>query len=105
MSGYLVKFDELNSKNIRLKELITKVEQCINNLEQSLIDIEWEGTARDDFFIAYNGYIDELKELHSNLITCLNVSNTYHNDFNEIYKNAQNKIRKLNDNMVTKWKE
>ena len=104
MSRYLVKFDELNTKNNYLDELLEKLDECINNIESAKENIDWEGPAKEKFDLAYDNYLDEARDLYNNLVTCLNVSKAFHDNFNECYNKVQSRFSKLNDEMVIRWK-
>ena len=104
MSRYLVKFNELKAKNDYERELIDTINECITNIEEAKLNLDWQGPARDSFIAVYDEYIDNLKLMYNDLISCVDVQDKFYNNFSGGYREIKKGFSDLKENMVTKWK-
>ena len=105
MARYLVKFDELNTKNNYERQLLNKIEEAILNIEQVKTNLDWEGPAFDKFISVYDEYVSELKDMLKYLKSCLNVTEKFYSNYNDGYNKIKKDFKNLQDEMVMKWKK
>ena len=95
MSKYLVKLEELEEKNNNMEDLIQIIENSIMNMEKELLNMKWEGIAKERFLLSYNNYLEELKLINSNLKTSLNITNEFCSNYNEGFEKIKSGFKKL----------
>lgn len=104
MARYLVKFSELKTKNENERRLIEQIEQCKNNIASAKLKLDWEGPAKEKFMITLDYYVNELNVMIEKLKACVNVTDSFYNNFSDGYNNIKKGFANLQDEMVNTWK-
>ena len=104
MSKYLVKYDELKAKNDYEKDLAKKMSDNVKLMEESIMNLEWKGPAKEKFVTSYKEYIEELKKIINDVVDCNQITETFYNNFSDGYNKIQSNLAKRQSEMGSKWK-
>ena len=104
MANYLVKFNALKKKNDKEKELLSKIEECINNISNIKEQLDWDGPSKEKFIYRFNIFVSDLNKMLENLRSCLNVTEQFHDRFYEAHHNINKRLTNFQDEMVNIWK-
>ncbi len=102
MSKYLVKIDELSNENVLLAGMINNIEEAVYGINNAKENIMWQGPAKEEFWIKYIEYAEELMKMVENLHNCLKVTKTFENNFNSAYEEIRAGMAKLEKDVIEK---
>jgi len=92
---YLVRINELKTKNDFLEERLAIIDEMIIHIENSKDKIIWEGSAKKAFINKCDEYIIKLKEIEKEIIKMIAYLESYHNNYDEEYEKLKNKYIRL----------
>ena len=97
MEKYLVKLEELKEKNKHIYDIISSIDENIQNIKSLPKTIKWTGPAKDKFLLKHDEYMNSLNKMLEILNSCLSVTEKFHENYTEGYHEIVSNVQKVED--------
>lgn len=92
---YLVRLNDLEEKLVLMEKQLDIIDENISNIEKLKVNFKWEGDSRIIFTEKYNQYINGLRDIERNILTCIEYFTEYCTKYDEQCKLLRQKYANL----------